>query len=223
MWQLSIYHAYFQIILNCKRIICSYSWLTLFISFSSSIIRENKWEKVWFLHKHVPFVSHHNAFCTAKKKHSFSGEQVSWKMRILRALIILQKATNKMFLLKKQVFLWLFQVNSLNDSIGHVLTYWLYDLWITVHFRHIITSLTHLFVDKMPLLIHLYYFHHILWQSIYCYLTKRDSQKLLFTVYMKNGKKPDKYSYICSLFLDTIYRGTFIYISYYKSMIQPIL
>jgi len=76
----------------------------LFISFSSSIIRENKWEKVWFLHKHVPFVSHHNAFCTAKKKNSFSGEQVSWKMRILRALIILQKATNKMFLLKKQVF-----------------------------------------------------------------------------------------------------------------------
>ena len=40
---------------------------------------------------------------------------------------------------------------------------------------------------------------------------------------MKNGIKPDKYSYICSLFLDTIYRGTFIYISYYKSMIQPIL
>jgi len=54
-------------------------------------------------------------------------------MRILRALIILQKATNKMFLLKKQVFLWLFQVNSLNDvkwfhrSCAYLLALWLMD------------------------------------------------------------------------------------------------
>ena len=46
MWQLSIYYAYFQIIVNCDRIKRFQSWSTFFISFrgiTHEKVKESKW------------------------------------------------------------------------------------------------------------------------------------------------------------------------------------